>query len=85
MNYSTKEMFLCNSNNNRPGRPKFLEQLRTSIPNADFVQVDGTTCSGPRNSLICGEGSGSVSPEPKMLKVALIDLEPSSLQSAPVL
>lgn len=51
-----------------------------SIPNVDFVEVDGTTCSGPRNSLICGEGSGSVSPEPKQLKVALLDLEPSSLQ-----
>ena len=69
----------CLFSTTRPGRPKFLEELRRIIPEAEFVDVDGTTCSGPRNSLICGETSSSVSDEPKLLKVALLDLDPSCL------
>ena len=69
----------------RPGRPAFLEELRRSLnPNkmkdVDFVNVEGTTCSGERNSLICGEGSTSISVEPKKLLVALMDLKPDCLQ-----
>ena len=65
----------------RPGRPAFLEELRTLVPgiNADFIDSEGTTCSGPRHELICGKGSTSVSEKPKMLLVALMDLEPSAL------
>ena len=69
----------------RPGRPAFLEELRRSLnPNkmkdVDFVNVEGTTCSGERNSLICGEGSTSISVEPEKLLVALMDLKPDCLQ-----
>eukprot|EP00956_Cyclotella_meneghiniana_P026495 scaffold57394_cov66-Cyclotella_meneghiniana.AAC.1 len=69
----------------RPGRPAFLEELRRSLnPNkmkdVDFVDVEGTTCSGERNSLICGEGSTSINVEPKKLLVALMDLKPDCLQ-----
>ena len=42
----------------------------------DFVDVQGKTCSGERNSLICGEGSTSISVEFEMLLVALMDLIP---------
>mmetsp|Transcript_43843 Transcript_43843/g.92197 ORF Transcript_43843/g.92197 Transcript_43843/m.92197 type:complete len:326 (-) Transcript_43843:103-1080(-) len=66
----------------RPGRPAFLEELRRLNPNmkdVDFVDVEGTTCSGERNSLICGEGSTSISDEPAMLLVALMDLMPDCL------
>ena len=61
----------------RPGRPAFLKELRQWNPNMqdmDFVNVEGRTCSGERNSLICGEGSTSISVEPEMLLVALMDL-----------
>ena len=44
------------------------------------MEVDGTTCSGPRNDLICGEGSTTVSSKPKLLKVALLDIKPDSLE-----
>ena len=66
----------------RPGRPAFLEELRRLNPNMedfDFVDVEGRTCSGERNSLICGKGSTSVSNEPEMLLVALMDLSPACL------
>lgn len=66
----------------RPGRPAFLEELRRLNPKlkkVDFVDVEGTTCSGERNSLICGEGSTSISAEPEMLFVALMDLMPDCL------
>ena len=46
----------------------------------DFIEVDGTTCSGPRNELICGKDSTTVSSTPKMLKVALLDLSPDCLE-----
>lgn len=61
----------------RPGRPAFLEELRRLNPNmkdVGFVDVEGRTCSGERNSLICGEGSTSISDEPELLLVALMDL-----------
>ena len=63
----------------RPGRPAFLEELKLLLPgiDAEFVDAKGTTCSGPRHELICGEGSTSISEEPKMLLVAIMDLEPS--------
>lgn len=65
----------------RPGRPAFLEELNKLVPgiDADFVDSEGTTCSGPRHELICGEGSTSISEKPKMLLVALMDLEPSAI------
>ena len=66
----------------RPGRPAFLEELRRLNPNmkdVDFVDVEGRTCSGERNSLICGEGSTSISDEPELLLVALMDLSPDCL------
>jgi len=63
----------------RPGRPAFLEELNLLLPgiNAEFVDAEGTTCSGPRHELICGDGSTSISEKPKMLLVAIMDLEPS--------
>ena len=62
----------------RPGRPHFTEKLKELLPGVDteFQVVEGRTCSGPRNELICGENSTSVSREPKPLDVALIDLIP---------
>jgi len=62
----------------RPGRPYFTDKLKELLPgiNTEFKEVEGRTCSGPRNELICGEHSNSVSPEPKPLNVALIDLIP---------
>lgn len=66
----------------RLGRPAFLEELRRLNPklkDVNFVDVEGTTCSGERNSLICGEGSTSISAEPEMLLVALMDLMPDCL------
>ena len=66
----------------RPGRPAFLDELRRLNPNmkdVDFVDVEGRTCSGERNSLICGKGSTSISDEPEMLLVALMDLSPDCL------
>ena len=65
----------------RPGRPAFLEELKKLVPGIDaiFIDSEGTTCSGPRHELICGEGSTSISEKPKMLLVALMDLEPSSI------
>lgn len=62
----------------RPGRPYFTDKLKELLPgiNTEFQEVEGRTCSGPRNELICGEHSNSVSPEPKPLNVALIDLIP---------
>eukprot|EP00956_Cyclotella_meneghiniana_P010910 scaffold15241_cov65-Cyclotella_meneghiniana.AAC.3 len=69
----------------RPGRPAFLEELRrlmnpNKMKDVDFVDVEGTTCRGQRNSLICGEGSTSISVEPKKLLVAIMDLKPDCLQ-----
>ena len=65
----------------RPGRPAFLDELKKLVPGivAEFVDSEGTTCSGPRHELICGEGSTSISEKPKMLLVALMDLEPSAI------
>jgi predicted nicotinamide N-methyase len=66
----------------RPGRPAFLEELQrlnSNLKDVNFVNVEGTTCTGERNSLICGKGSTSISDEPKMLLVALMDLTPDCL------
>jgi len=66
----------------RPGRPAFLEELKRLNPRlkeVDFVDVEGSTCTGERNSLICGAGSSSISDEPEMLIVALMDLTPDCL------
>ena len=66
----------------RPGRPAFLEELRRlnpSLKDVNFADVEGTTCTGERNSLICGEGSTSISDEPEVLLVALMDLAPDCL------
>ena len=62
----------------RPGRPAFHEELLKIMPGIDakFIDMLGTTCSGPRHELICGKGSTSVSEKPKMLSVALMDLDP---------
>ena len=68
----------------RPGRPRFIEKLRELLPNTkvDFVGVNGTTCSGPRNELICGKDSTSISSKPKLLKVELLDLSPECLNGS---
>jgi len=68
----------------RPGRPIFLEELQRLHPNleAKFVSVEGSTCTGERASLICGEGSTSVSDEPELLMVALMDLTPDCWRKA---
>ena len=62
----------------RPGRPKFQEALEKLLPGRDtkFIEVAGKTCMGPRNDLICGKGSTSVSSTPKSLSVKLLDLRP---------
>ena len=62
----------------RPGRPHYTSKLKELLPNmsAEFEDAEGWTCSGPRNDLICGEGSTSISSEPKILTVALMDLIP---------
>ena len=66
----------------RPGRPAFIEELQRLISkDVNFVDVEGTTCTGERNSLICGEGSTSISKEPQALQVALLDLTPDCLES----
>jgi len=66
----------------RPGRPAFIEELqRLSSKDVNFVNVEGKTCTGERNSLICGEGSTSISKEPQALQVALLDLTPDCLES----
>ena len=66
----------------RPGRPAFIEELqRLSSKDVNFVDVEGTTCTGERNSLICGEGSTSVSKEPQTLQIALLDLTPDCLKA----
>lgn len=65
----------------RPGRPAFLDELKRIVPgiDAEFKDAEGTNCSGPRHDLICGEGSASVSDEPQMLLVPLMDLDPSCM------
>ena len=66
----------------RPGRPAFLNELQrlnTNMKDVNFVNVEGSTCTGERNSLICGKGSTSISDEPEMLLVALMDLTPDCL------
>lgn len=66
----------------RPGRPIFERVLRDLLGGdgggvmGDFFDVEGTTCSGPRHELICGNESTSVSDVPKMLPIALMDLPP---------
>ncbi len=62
----------------RPGRPHYISKLKELLPNVnvEFQEVEGRTCSGPRNDLICGKDSTSVSTEPKPLMVALMDLIP---------
>lgn len=66
----------------RPGRPAFIEELqKLSSKDVNFVDVEGTTCTGERNSLICGEGSTSISKKPQALQVALLDLTPDCLES----
>lgn len=66
----------------RPGRPAFIEELqRLSSKDVNFVNIEGSTCTGERNSLICGEGSTSISKEPQALQVALLDLTPDCIES----
>lgn len=66
----------------RPGRPAFLSELQrlnSKMKDVNFEDVEGMTCTGERNSLICGKGSTSISDEPEMLLVALMDLTPDCL------
>ena len=67
----------------RPGRPHYASTLKELLPgvNAEFKDVEGRTCSGPRNDLICGKGSSSISEEPKALMGALMDLKPEQYLS----
>lgn len=62
----------------RPGRPYFLKKLKELLPGVDieFEIVQGRTCSGDRNELICGKNSISVSDVPKALNVHLLDISP---------
>ncbi|GFH55815.1 hypothetical protein CTEN210_12291 [Chaetoceros tenuissimus] len=62
----------------RPGRPYFLKKLKELLPGVDieFEIVQGRTCSGDRNELICGKNSTSVSDVPKALNVHLLDISP---------
>lgn len=63
----------------RAGRPAFLKALaELGITEATFVNTVGQTCSGPRNDLICGKDSMSVSAAPQDLEVAIMDLDPST-------
>jgi len=76
----------------RPGRPAFIATLNELVPGicTEFVGVQASACSGHRHSLICGEGSKSVSsgkanggdvgsPQGSLI-VSILDLEPSCLQ-----
>lgn len=58
-----------------------MEKLRELLPKTkvEFFEVNGTTCTGPRNELICGKDSTSISYTPKVLSVALLDLSPDCL------
>ena len=56
-----------------------FQRLNSNMKYVNFVDVEGTTCTGERNSLICGEGSTSISDEPEMLLVAIMDLTPDCL------
>mmetsp|Transcript_5979 Transcript_5979/g.12592 ORF Transcript_5979/g.12592 Transcript_5979/m.12592 type:complete len:353 (-) Transcript_5979:286-1344(-) len=73
----------------RAGRPAFLQGLQPrlrTIDNAmvDFTTVPGWTVTGPRNPLICGPGSSSVSEEsPQELAVAVLKLEPHACTFVP--
>ena len=64
----------------RPGRVAFSEEIQVLLPNqnTDFIEIIGSTCSGPRNELICGKDSSSISETPKALAVALLDIGPAS-------
>ena len=65
----------------RPGRPAFLKTLhQLGVVGAKFTDVVGRTCTGPRNELICGKGSTSVSDKPQELSVAIMDLNPNMLR-----
>jgi hypothetical protein len=65
----------------RPGRNAFSQEIKQLLPNinTDFIEIAGTTCSGPRNDLICGKDSTSISENPKPLSVALLDICPSNV------
>ena len=62
----------------RAGRPAFLQELKElGVTNAAFQDVAGETVTGPRNDLICGINSTSVSPTtPQELIVAVMHLHP---------
>lgn len=64
----------------RAGRPAFLKELQElGVEGATFVDIIGRTCTGPRNELICGKGSLSISETPIELPIAIMDLDPSIL------
>mmetsp|Transcript_8167 Transcript_8167/g.14809 ORF Transcript_8167/g.14809 Transcript_8167/m.14809 type:complete len:331 (+) Transcript_8167:165-1157(+) len=64
----------------RAGRPAFLKELKDlGVEGATFVDIIGRTCTGPRNELICGKGSLSISETPIELPIAIMDLDPSIL------
>lgn len=75
----------------RPGRPAFIAQLGVLVPGlkVEFVGVEASSCTGHRHSLICGEGSKSVSNSrsdegqdaPGTLIVSILDLSPSCLKN----
>ncbi|KAG7355077.1 methyltransferase type 11 domain containing protein [Nitzschia inconspicua] len=64
----------------RAGRPVFLRTLQDLGVRGEFEDAIGMTCSGPRHDLICGKDSKSVSDVPQELPVAILHLEPKSLQ-----
>ena len=62
----------------RAGRPAFLQELKRLGVDAEFVDVVGQTCGGPRHELICGKDSESISVIPRKINVAIMDLDPKT-------
>lgn len=60
----------------RAGRPAFVQELQRLGVTAVFRDTAGSTVTGERHALICGPGSTSVSPTPRPLRVALLELDP---------
>jgi len=72
----------------RPGRPAFLEELKTlGLGKYKFEKTWGYKCQGHRHDLICGKGSTSVAEnknnreEVELLEVAIMDLKPAAAEN----
>jgi predicted nicotinamide N-methyase len=62
----------------RAGRPAFLQELRDLGVDGSFQDVQGWTVTGERHELICGKGSKSRSSSPRVLEIAILDLDPTA-------